>query len=115
MRLAVFMAATSVVELLVARTLGVSRRPVTPRGRHPPRAEELRILYGFGVPAFLITFSLRLISYTDTTVIGVVLGAASVGLYSLPLQIIEYTRLAVIGLLRASCLARITVLHATGR
>ena len=32
-----------------------------------PRVEELRILYGFGVPAFLITFSLRLISYTDTT------------------------------------------------
>ena len=45
--------------------------------------------------------------------IGAVLGAASVGLYSLPMQIIEYTRLAVSGY-SGVLSARITVLHAKG-
>jgi O-antigen/teichoic acid export membrane protein len=112
-RLAVFLAATSVGELLVARALAHRVDPSLRVALTRPRASELRILYGFGVPAFLITFSLRLISYTDTTVIGVVLGAASVGLYALPLQIIEFIRLAVTGYSRV-LLARISVLHANG-
>jgi O-antigen/teichoic acid export membrane protein len=112
-RLSVFMTATSVVHLLVARALAHrvdrSLRVAVTR----PRVEELRILYGLGVPAFVCTFSLRLISYTDTTVIGAVLGAVSVGLYVLPMQIIEYTRAAVSGY-SGVLLARIAVLHAKG-
>ena len=112
-RLATLMAATNVGELLVARALAYRVDPSLRVAITTPRAEELRILYGFGVPAFLITFALRLISYTDTTVIGVVLGAASVGLYALPLQIVEYARMAVTGY-SGVLLARIAVLHATG-
>ena len=112
-RLAAFMAATNVAELLVARALAHRVDPSLRVAVTTPRAAELRILYGFGVPAFLITFAVRLISYTDTTVIGVVLGAASVGLYALPMQLVEYTRLAVTGY-SGVLFARITVLHATG-
>ena len=60
-----------------------------------PTMPELRLLYGFGLQSFVILMSLRLISYTDTTVIGVVLGAGPVALYSLPQQLLEYGRSAV--------------------
>jgi O-antigen/teichoic acid export membrane protein len=112
-RLAAFMAATNLAELLVARALAHRVDPSLRVAVTTPRAAELRILYGVGIPAFLITFSLRLISYTDTTVVGAVLGAASVAIYALPLQIIEYIRFAVTGFAGA-LLARITVLHASG-
>jgi O-antigen/teichoic acid export membrane protein len=112
-RLSVLMTATSIAHLLVARALAYrvdrSLRVAITR----PRVEELRILYGLGVPAFVTTFSNRLISYTDTTVIGAVLGAVSVGLYALPMQIIEYTRAAVSGY-SGVLLARVSMLHAKG-
>jgi O-antigen/teichoic acid export membrane protein len=62
-----------------------------------PTREELRALYGFGLQSFVVIFAMTLISYTDTTVIGVVIGAASVALYSLPLQLVEYIRIAAGG------------------
>lgn len=62
-----------------------------------PQAAELRQLYGFGLQSFFIVFAVKLISYTDTTVIGTTLGAASVALYTLPLQLVEYGRAAVAG------------------
>ena len=112
-RLSVFMTATSFAHLLVARAMAYrvdrSLRVTVTR----PRIEELRILYGLGVPAFVLTVSRRLISYTDTIVIGAVLGAVSVGLYVLPMQIIEYTRFAVSGY-SGVLLARVSVLHAKG-
>lgn len=60
-----------------------------------PTAAELSRLYGFGLQSFFIVFAVKLISYTDTTVIGMTLGAASVALYTLPVQLIEYARAAV--------------------
>jgi O-antigen/teichoic acid export membrane protein len=63
-----------------------------------PRAAELRMLYGFGFFSFLLQIGERLISYTDTTVIGFILGASSVALYALPLQLAEYARIAVSGI-----------------
>ncbi len=60
-----------------------------------PTAVELSRLYGFGLQSFFIVFAVKLISYTDTTVIGMTLGAASVALYTLPVQLIEYARAAV--------------------
>ena len=63
-----------------------------------PRSDELRLLYGFGLQSFLIQLSSKLISYTDVTVIAVSLGAASVGLYVLPLQLVEYLRIALGGI-----------------
>jgi len=58
---------------------------------------ELRWMYVFGLQSFLILFAVKLISYTDTTVIGLTLGAASVALYTLPLQLVEYARQSVAG------------------
>jgi O-antigen/teichoic acid export membrane protein len=62
-----------------------------------PRLPELRLLYSFGLQSFFIMFAVKLISYTDTTVIGVTLGAASVALYTLPVQLVEYARAGVAG------------------
>jgi O-antigen/teichoic acid export membrane protein len=62
-----------------------------------PTRSELSSLYGFGLQSFIVVFALTLIGYTDTTVIGVVIGASSVALYSLPLQLVEYVRIAAGG------------------
>jgi O-antigen/teichoic acid export membrane protein len=62
-----------------------------------PQWFELRWMYVFGLQSFLILFAVKLISYTDTTVIGLTLGAASVALYTLPLQLVEYARQCVAG------------------
>ncbi len=62
-----------------------------------PTGAELSRLYGFGLQSFFIIFAVKLISYTDTTVVGVTLGAAAVALYTLPLQLVEYARAAVTG------------------
>jgi O-antigen/teichoic acid export membrane protein len=78
-----------------------------------PRRDELRLLYGFGLPAFFMTLAFKLISYTDTTVIGVVIGAAAVGLYTIPLQLIEYARLFVGGV-SETLLPRLTLLTTRG-
>jgi O-antigen/teichoic acid export membrane protein/GNAT superfamily N-acetyltransferase len=78
-----------------------------------PRIDELKLLYGFGLQSFLIVFAVKLISYTDTTVIGSMLGAASVALYVLPLQLIEYSRTGV-GAISRVLLPRLTVLVTNG-
>jgi O-antigen/teichoic acid export membrane protein len=57
-----------------------------------PTRAELRSLYGFGFQAFLVQLGAALIAYTDTALVGVILGAASVTSYALPLQLIEYGR-----------------------
>lgn len=78
-----------------------------------PMSSELRLLYGFGLQSFFIVFGVKLISYTDTTVIGVMLGAASVAVYSLPLQLVEYARLAIGGF-SGVLLPQLTILATTG-
>ncbi|MFN7979878.1 MAG: oligosaccharide flippase family protein [Vicinamibacterales bacterium] len=70
---------------------GIRFRPQT------PTREELRGLYGFGIQAFVVQIAVLVISYTDTALIGVVLGAGAVGIYSLPLQLIEHSRILVAG------------------
>jgi O-antigen/teichoic acid export membrane protein len=72
------------------------------------------MLYGFGLFAFFLQVSERIISYTDTTVIGVLLGASSVALYSLPLQLAEYARIAVYGIVSV-LFPHLTSLQALGR
>lgn len=74
-----------------------------------PTSAELRLLYGFGVQCFVIILAGKLISYTDTTVIGVMLGASSVALYVLPMQLIDYIRL-LLGGFTGVFLPRLTVL-----
>ena len=78
-----------------------------------PRADELQFLYGFGLQSFLIVFSVKLISYTDTAVIGFTLGATSVAIYALPLQLVEYSRAGISGL-AGVLLPRLTVHVAKG-
>ena len=68
-------------------TGGLSIRPVI------PQFSDLRPLYAFGLMSFGIQVSSKLISYTDTTVIGMKLGATDVALYTLPLQLIEYRQI----------------------
>jgi O-antigen/teichoic acid export membrane protein len=96
-RLAAFMVATSVMELALMRILARRTMPSLRLRPASPDRQELRLLYGFGIPAFLITFAVRLIHYTDTVIVGAVLGAASVGVYALALQLVEYARLVVSG------------------
>ncbi len=62
-----------------------------------PAWSELGRLYGFGLRSMFILLAIKLINYTDTTVVGVTLGAASVAVFALPLQLVEYARLVVGG------------------
>lgn len=66
-----------------------------------PTSLELARLYGFGLQAFFAQVSVMIISYTDTAVVGFMLGAHSVAYYSLPLQLVEYARLLVNGVTHA--------------
>lgn len=75
-----------------------------------PRLADLRPIYAFGILSFLLQVTAKLISYTDTTVIGVMLGAASVAMYSLPLQLAENGRYAVSALV-AVMLPRLVALR----
>jgi O-antigen/teichoic acid export membrane protein len=73
------------------------------------RIGELRMLYGFGLPSFFITFAARIVSFSDTTIIGVMLGASAVALYTLPVQLMEYARAPVGGFTRV-LLPRLTTM-----
>ena len=77
------------------------------------RVDELRMLYGFGVQSFFIMLAVRIVSFSDTTIIGVMLGASSVALYTLPLQLMEYGR-ATVGGFTGVLLPRLTVLTTRG-
>lgn len=77
------------------------------------RIDELRMLYGFGLPSFFIMFGVRLVSFSDTTIIGLMLGASSVAIYTLPLQLMEYARRAVGGF-TSVLLPSLTVLTTRG-
>lgn len=77
------------------------------------RMGELRMLYGFGVPSFFIMFAARLVSFSDTTIIGIMLGASAVAIYTLPVQLIEYARTPVAGFTRVF-LPRLTTLTTHG-
>jgi O-antigen/teichoic acid export membrane protein len=77
------------------------------------RMDELRMLYGFGLPSFFIIFAARLISFSDTTIIGIMLGASAVALYTLPVQLMEYARTPVAGFTRVF-LPRLTTLTTQG-
>jgi O-antigen/teichoic acid export membrane protein len=79
-----------------------------------PIGSELRILYRFGFLAFLLQVGNQLISYTDTTVIGLILGPKDVALYVLPLQLAEYGRIVVFGIVSVM-LPHLSALLATGR
>ena len=71
------------------------------------------MLYGFGLPSFFIMFAVRLVSFSDTTIIGIMLGASSVALYALPLQLMEYAR-ATVGGFTSVLLPRLTELATRG-
>lgn len=77
------------------------------------RIDELRMLYGFGLPSFFILFAARLISFSDTTIIGIMLGASAVAIYTLPVQLMEYARTPVAGFTRVF-LPRLTTLTTHG-
>jgi len=78
-----------------------------------PSLDELRMLYGFGFKAFFIDLSAWLVSYTDVVVIGLLIGAAGVAVYSVPLQLVTYGRVAVQGMTSA-LLPRLTAYETIG-
>jgi O-antigen/teichoic acid export membrane protein len=86
---------------------GMSIRPTR------PTLKELRYLYAFGIQSFFLIFAMKLISYTDTTVIGVTLGASAVAVYALPLQLVEYARTGLGGV-SGVLLPRLTLLVSRG-
>ena len=112
-RLAVIVTASSVVELALVSALAYRVNRSLRVAPTWPQRQELQTLYGFGVPAFLINVSFRLISYTDTTVIGTIVGASSVAFYALPLQLVEYSRVVIAGYANV-LLPRLTMLHVRG-
>ena len=77
------------------------------------RRDELRMLYGFGLPSFFILLAARLVSFSDTTIVGLMLGASSVAIYALPLQLMEYARTAVGGF-TGVLLPRLTLMTTRG-
>jgi len=78
-----------------------------------PTRAELRSLYGFGFQAFLVQLGVALIGYTDTALVGMILGAASITSYALPLQLIEYARILVSGV-TSSLLPEVSAANARG-
>ena len=77
------------------------------------RRDELRMLYGFGLPSFFILFAVRIVSFSDTTIVGLMLGASAVALYALPLQLMEYAR-ATVGGFTSVLLPRLTEMATRG-
>lgn len=78
-----------------------------------PRLAELRRLYGFGIKMFFIDLAALFINYTDIVVIGVLIGAAGVAIYSIPLQLVTYGRMIVAGMVSA-LLPRLSTYEAAG-
>jgi O-antigen/teichoic acid export membrane protein len=96
--LAAIVALTSVGEALLLR---IVMAVFTPKLRFHlvfPTRRELALLYGFGIKSFFLLLAVKIISYTDTTVIGLAAGPAAVALYVLPLQLVEYGRILVNGI-----------------
>jgi O-antigen/teichoic acid export membrane protein len=60
-----------------------------------PHSRELSVLYSFGLQSFAVTFANRLIMQTDSVVIGVMIGASSVAVYTLSQALIDYARMAI--------------------
>jgi O-antigen/teichoic acid export membrane protein len=112
-RLAVLTTIASFIDVVVVMRLAHRLDPHLSVRVARPRLDELRLLYGFGAPAFVIVLSSRLISYTDTTVIGMMLGASDVALYAVPLQLVEYAQLAF-GAYAGVLLSRLSVLNTLG-
>lgn len=102
--------------VLALPLLAWASRQVAPRvvlGFAVPTRAELRSLYGFGLQAFFVQTALLAIAYTDTALIGLLLGATAVTSYVLPLQLIEYSRVLVSGVTQG-LLPEVAALEARG-
>jgi O-antigen/teichoic acid export membrane protein len=111
--LAWVMTVSTAAEAIVLAVLAFKLYPALVVAPARPTWPELKSLYGFGVQSFLLLLSFKILNYTDTFVVGVVLGASSVALYTLPLQLVEYGRVAIGGLANV-LLPRLTMLHIAG-
>lgn len=78
-----------------------------------PTRTEMRALLGFGAPAFVLQVAALVIAYTDTALIGMLLGASAVTLYALPLQLVDHSRVVVNGITQ-SLLPELAALRARG-
>lgn len=112
--LALVVALTGTAEVIVMGVMAFRLDPALKIRPVKPSIDELRHLYGFGINAFFIQLADRLISYTDTLVIGLLLGASQVALYVLPLQLAEYGRMTIRGL-TSVMLPHLSALLATGQ
>lgn len=111
--LACIAAATAAFEVACASLLAWRVNPRLRVRMVRPQLHELRLLYSFGLQSFALLFATTLIGYTDTTVIGLTLGAASVAVYALPLQLVEYVRVVADGI-SGVLLPRLTIMVERG-
>ena len=111
--LAAISALTGFLEAIVMAALAWAVSGGIRPGLVLPRVSDVRPLYAFGALSFLVQVSSKLISYTDTTVLGVKLGADAVAQYTLPLQLVEYGRYGVAALVGV-VLPRLVILKASG-
>jgi O-antigen/teichoic acid export membrane protein len=95
---ALLMGSTACLEVVAQRRLARVLWPALKARLVVPTGAELKALYTFGLQAFFLNVATLLISYADTAVVGILLGASSVTLYALPLQLIEYGRILVNGI-----------------
>lgn len=112
-RLAVLTTSTTAIHTLLLAALAYRMIPALSLRLVRWRLDELRMLYGFGLPSFFIMFAVRLVSFSDTTIVGIMLGASSVAIYTLPLQLMEYARRTVAGF-TSVLLPHLTVLTTRG-
>jgi O-antigen/teichoic acid export membrane protein len=112
-RLAVVTASAAAIQTLIFAAIAYRTVPRLALRAVRCRFDDLRMLYGFGLPSFFIMLAVRLISFSDTTVIGIMLGASSVAIYALSLQLMEYARAAVGGF-TSVLLPRLTLMTTRG-
>jgi O-antigen/teichoic acid export membrane protein len=111
--LAIIMSVSAAAEAVALTVLALRFVPSLRMVPSLPTRAELRLLYGFGVKSFFIDLSAWLINYTDVILIGLLIGASGVAVYSIPLQLVTYGRVLVQGMMSA-LLPRLSAYEATG-
>jgi len=95
--LAMLMVGVAALQAVVLAVVALTQVPDLPMWPAVPTLAELGLLYRFGLETFFLVVGIKIISYTDITVIAATLGASSVALYALPLQLIDFSRACING------------------
>ena len=58
--------------------------------RHAVTADTMKLIYGYSVYSFIIAIALKLLFYTDSLVIGSLIGVSEVTFYAIPSTLLDY-------------------------